>query len=89
MGNIVFKPKECVQWSDHVFAPMDHDNIRCIKCGCRSKAIHLAPLTDPIALHTLDYKVINRGKCMLCGKELTEGLFFCKECEQKGNKNEC
>lgn len=33
---------------------------------------------------TLDYKVINRGKCMLCGKELTEGLFFCKECEQKG-----
>lgn len=26
-------------------------------------------------------KVINRGKCMLCGKELTEGLFFCKECE--------
>ena len=32
----------------------------------------------------LDYKVINRGKCMICGKELTEGLFFCKECEQKG-----
>lgn len=31
----------------------------------------------------LDYKVINRGKCMLCGKELTEGLFFCKECEEK------
>lgn len=28
-------------------------------------------------------KVINRGKCMLCGKELTEGLFFCKECEAK------
>ena len=34
----------------------------------------------------LDYKVINRGKCMLCGKELTEGLFFCKECEEKGDK---
>ena len=31
----------------------------------------------------LDYKIINRGKCMLCGKELTEGIFFCKECEQK------
>jgi len=29
-------------------------------------------------------KVINRGKCMLCGKELTEGIFFCKECEKKG-----
>lgn len=36
----------------------------------------------------LDYKVINRGKCMLCGKELTEGLFFCKECEQKGKGEE-
>ncbi len=34
----------------------------------------------------LDYKVINRGKCMLCGKELTEGLFFCKECEKKGDE---
>lgn len=36
----------------------------------------------------LDYKVINRGKCMLCGKDLTEGLFFCKECEQKGKGEE-
>lgn len=36
----------------------------------------------------LDYKVINRGKCMLCGKELTEGLFFCKECEKKGKGRE-
>ena len=31
-------------------------------------------------------KVINRGNCMICGKELTEGLFFCKECEEKGRK---
>lgn len=30
-------------------------------------------------------KVINRGNCMMCGKELTEGLFFCKECEEKVN----
>ena len=29
-------------------------------------------------------KVINRGNCMLCGKKLTEGLLFCKECEAKG-----
>ena len=36
----------------------------------------------------LDYKVINRGKCMLCGKDLTEGLFFCKQCEQKGKGEE-
>lgn len=29
-------------------------------------------------------KVINRGNCVLCGKKLTEGLLFCKECEAKG-----
>lgn len=29
-------------------------------------------------------KVINRGNCIMCGKKLTEGLFFCKECEAKG-----
>lgn len=28
-------------------------------------------------------KVITRGNCMMCGKELTEGLFFCKECGDK------
>lgn len=28
-------------------------------------------------------KVITRGNCMMCGKELTEGLFFCKECGAK------
>lgn len=31
-------------------------------------------------------KVINRGNCMMCGKKLTEELFFCKECEEKGRK---
>lgn len=33
-------------------------------------------------------KIVNRGKCMLCGKELTEGegIFFCKECEEKAKK---
>lgn len=28
-------------------------------------------------------EVITRGNCMMCGKELTEGLFFCKECSVK------
>lgn len=36
----------------------------------------------------IEFKVINRGKCMLCGKELTEELFFCKECEAKGRAEE-
>ena len=31
-------------------------------------------------------KVITRGNCMMCGKELTEGLFFCKECRDKASK---
>ncbi len=30
-------------------------------------------------------KVITRGNCMICGKELTEGLFFCKDCQSKQN----
>lgn len=35
-----------------------------------------------------EYKaeVITRGNCMMCGKELTEGLFLCKECGDKVNK---
>lgn len=28
-------------------------------------------------------EIITRGNCMMCGKELDEGLFFCKECEAK------
>jgi hypothetical protein len=31
-------------------------------------------------------KVITHGNCMMCGKELTEGLFFCKECEAKARQ---
>ena len=36
-----------------------------------------------------EVEVVTRGNCMMCGKELTEGLFFCKECEDKrGIRNE-
>lgn len=31
-------------------------------------------------------KIITHGNCMICGKELTEGLFLCKECGEKANK---
>lgn len=31
-------------------------------------------------------KAVTRGNCMLCGKELTEGIFFCKECEDKASR---
>ena len=37
-------------------------------------------------LSRYEAKVITRGNCMMCGKELTEGLFFCKECEAKAQK---
>ena len=33
-------------------------------------------------------EVITRGNCMMCGKELTEGLFLCKECGEKARINE-
>lgn len=33
-----------------------------------------------------EVKVITRGNCMICGKELTEGLFICNECGEKANK---
>ena len=32
-----------------------------------------------------EVEVVTRGKCMMCGKELTDGLFFCKECGDKAN----
>lgn len=35
-----------------------------------------------------EYEVITRGNCMICGKELTDGLFFCKECENKAEGGE-
>lgn len=33
----------------------------------------------------IEAEVVNRGNCMLCGKELTEdeGIFFCKKCGYK------
>ena len=34
------------------------------------------------------FRVIAHGNCMICGKELTDGLFLCKECENKGENNE-
>ena len=33
-----------------------------------------------------EVEIITRGNCMICGKELDEGLFFCKECEEKDRK---
>lgn len=33
-------------------------------------------------------EIITRGNCMMCGKELDEGLFFCKECEAKAESED-
>ena len=74
----------------------ENGNIKCNQCGCEIRYSYLISGNpdfpkfccdcgaDMRKKKKLDYKVINRGKCMLCGKELTEGLFFCKECEGKG-----
>ena len=41
----------------------------------------------------IEAEIVNRGYCMLCGKELTEdeGIFFCKECGYKiiDDNNKC
>lgn len=34
-------------------------------------------------LSKYEAKAITRGNCMMCGKELDDGLFFCKDCEAK------
>lgn len=52
----------------------------CSECG--------AKMVEPQESEEQIYKeyeaeVITRGNCMMCGKELTEGLFLCKECEAK------
>lgn len=31
-------------------------------------------------------EVVTAGNCMICGKELDEGLFICKECEARAEK---
>lgn len=31
----------------------------------------------------MEIEIVNRGNCMLCGKPLTEGLFFCEDCERR------
>ena len=30
--------------------------------------------------------IISHGKCAVCGKVLSEGLFLCKECQEKEAK---
>ena len=35
-----------------------------------------------------EVEIITRGNCMMCGKKLDEGLFFCKECESKAGSEE-
>lgn len=44
--------------------------------------------TNNEELHKYGVKVVVRGRCMACGKELEDGIFFCKECEEKGRKKE-
>lgn len=58
------------------------------KCkGCHDWVINRCSLTTCPYKGDKEYEVevITRGNCMICGKELTEGLFFCKECEEKAN----
>ena len=35
-----------------------------------------------------NFEIVTRGNCIMCGKELDEGLFFCKECEAKAESED-
>ena len=45
-------------------------------------------ITGGATVQKYGFKVINYGNCMLCGKKLTDSLFFCRECEEKNRKRE-
>jgi len=63
--------KEILSWGMNDYEPSDF--------------IDEIDMADVIIKADKEYEaeVITRGNCMICGKELTEGLFFCKECENK------
>ena len=52
---------------------------------CDDECDNWVGVDDEEADKKYETEVITRGNCMMCGKELTEGLFFCKECEEKTN----
>lgn len=45
-------------------------------------------IADGATVPKYGLKVINYGNCMLCGKKLTDRLFFCKDCEERNRKRE-
>lgn len=49
-----------------------------IRYNCPYYKNYNEKLSNPIKV-----EAVTRGNCMICGKELTEGLFICKECEDK------
>lgn len=60
-----------------------------IKIANKKKDLHGAIWNAPTIIEAdteYETKIITRGNCMICGKELTEGLFVCKECEDKASK---
>lgn len=59
------------------------DNRSMYETACVETALDMFGDTIIEADKEYEVEVITRGNCMMCGKELTEGLFFCKECEAK------
>lgn len=64
--------------------------IKCSECG------HITKTESPDIYHfcmvcgakmseepEYEVEILTNGNCMICGKELDEGLFFCKECGAK------
>ena len=79
--------EEAIQWLEQIKKNYIHggdeefDTRRKEALDMAIQAIKL--VKDRDSCKRMRAKVITRGNCMMCGKELTEGLFFCKECEEK------
>ena len=83
-----------VPYQDHYIPYIHYDDVvKCIK-GMPSVRPKPTECGDVVSrqgckvIEPYEAEVITRGNCMMCGKELTEGLFLCKECGEKARINE-
>lgn len=88
--NIIKKSNAPMTWVEHLIKngtplPKGHgrliDESKVKKCGWNFIDHHAK--TDAPTIIKADKEYVTRGNCMMCGKKLDEGLFFCKECEAK------
>lgn len=78
-----FKPDEAMRIKRNLYErtkPFVDEKVRLISNS------YPTYIVDGVPKKEYEAKIITRGNCMICGKELTEGLFLCKECGDKAKK---